>query len=768
MWVHKRFISPICKPPKELKGQLAYLQRKTSNLSSIYGSACSSIPPLIFGMLTSDVGVDKLLFSSISIFILIWLIRIQSYRLASYFCASAIFAAFLLLWKSPDQLQAYFFPAFGLLTLFGIGVSRTLLTMYFLFVCCIVWFHSQTTMKNFFQTATREEIEAAIQRSLLEMMRIFLNLFCQTLVKSYTQEKLYLKAAVLKQKIAEQNEALKISNNKLQEAVNSREEFILSFSHETRNPLNGIIGNLQILNDMDLPLKIRQVVNKASICTKILKNILLTILDSKKSGHSATDIQLNMTPVDMKLFIDEVSIVCKDLIQGKGLTPIIEVSPSFPSCVLFDSERITQVILNLVSNAIKFTERGSIKLFFGWNSELQSPLVTDYVTANDIPFASRHPDFLKTRRVTVEEKGKLVISVVDTGHGIKRESLETIFEKFAQVNDKIELKRLGLGLGLWICKTIVALHKGEILVDSQENIGSCFTVEIPTSCVPSHSASRTKFPMPTLSIGTHNTSYPRRSKRVLVVEDFPINRVINAEMLKKYGFEEIEIATNGKEAVKTFKKRGLNFFDLITMDLEMPIMKGKEAIMQMRQYERLMKCEPTRIVIISGNAIEKEIKECTDPEGEILADHFLTKPCDYKTLVTTLEHLGFEQPQMNQRPRKKMKVLFADDDFFNLDIMESFASQIGMDYVVAKNGKEAVEVFAKNINDIQMVFLDCEMPIMNGLDACLEIKELMKKTSVSCPVYLVSGMYSNERLPEGFDGCIQKPFDFETFKKIFS
>ena len=127
---------------------------------------------------------------------------------------------------------------------------------------------------------------------------------------------MYLKWAALKKKTSEQNEALKISNEKLQEALNSREEFILSFSHEMRNSLNGLVGNLQVLADMELPLNARQVANKVFTCTKILKNIIITILDSKKWGHSATDMHLSVIPVDMKAFIEDVSTICKDLIHG--------------------------------------------------------------------------------------------------------------------------------------------------------------------------------------------------------------------------------------------------------------------------------------------------------------------------------------------------------------------------------------------------------------------------------------------------------------------
>ena len=321
---------------------------------------------------------------------------------------------------------------------------------------------------------------------------------------------------------------------------------------------------------------------------------------------------------------------------------------------------MTQVIFNLVGNAIKFTLRGSIKLYFGWKpeGEATAALTTEYETVLDTPYKPmggiQQKDYSeKLRKVIAEEKGSLIIKVTDTGSGIKKENQNMIFDKFAQVNDKSELKRLGLGLGLWISKMIASFHRGSILLDSKEGIGSCFTVSIPASCVPLVSAARASISPHKI---TSNTSIQPTNGplRALVVEDFPINQNINAEMLKKCGFQEIEIASNGKEGVEIFKDRGPNFFDLITMDLEMPVMKGKDAILEIRRFERLMLYSPTKIVIISGNAIEKEIKECTDPVGLIQADRFLAKPCDFKTLVATLESIGIEHPVRGDLETEKM------------------------------------------------------------------------------------------------------------------
>lgn len=495
----------------------------------------------------------------------------------------------------------------------------------------------------------------------------------------------------------------------------------------------------------------------------------------------------------MRNFIEDVSMLCRDLIEGKGLTPLVEITPFFPETLNIDPERITQVIMNLISNSIKFTQTGSIKLSFEWIPDEKNVNELDYqeesslyLTACNDKFSKKFGEgndhynskwFLKSKS---KYPGTLKFAVTDTGIGISKADLERIFEKFAQAESNTELKSLGLGLGLWISKAIVNRHKGQIFVDSKEGSGSSFTVTIPTTtdiastvaaCSSNASSLRlersTLDQLDLLQANTNsNTSSIIRHTKALVIEDCAINQAINKTMLSKFGIEEVMVASNGLEGLKIFKEKGPQYFDLITVDLEMPVMKGKEAIMEIRKWEYEHKLSATKIVIISGNAVEREMQECLNPQGKIRADEFLTKPCDYNQLLQKLNGLGIGKTRKCSSTMTSKKVLVADDDFFNLDIVKSFSAQLGIDYLTAKNGKEAVQIYEAHADDIALILLDNEMPILNGIEACKEIRKLINKREKSARPLIVSlsGHDSDASLKNVFDRCIQKPVTFETYR----
>ena len=169
---------------------------------------------------------------------------------------------------------------------------------------------------------------------------------------------------------------------------------------------------------------------------------------------------------------------------------------------------------------------------------------------------------------------------------------------------------------------------------SKEGEGSCFTATIFTTSKPPYEKE-----MLLATYKSMNNISPNSTLKALVIEDFPINQTINSEMLKKYGFVQVEIGDDGQKGLEIFKSKQPNYFDIITMDLEMPVMKGKEAMMLIRKWETEKNLSPTKIIVISGNAIEREMNECLDRKGSIRADAFLTKPCGYNILSETITRL---------------------------------------------------------------------------------------------------------------------------------
>ena len=789
MKIHKGLVKPLCRPPASMKGNLEYIESKYYNINTVYSMITIHIPSVLSKYLLSGYfALDYLGLVVIQYTVVLSLLKLKAHNALYGFFLLNSFMIYIKFANSKDVLDAFFAPLFGLCHAWARGISKKWLMLYFSFAFLHSWLIVQQKVVLFVQNSSKDEIVRHIQLSFGNMLTTFVAVFSYIFFKVYVQEIIREKWLNLKKKIADQNEALQKTNEQLTKVIEERETFILSFSHETRNPLNGLLGNLHILSDMKLPEDAQKIVNKTQVCSKILKNIVLTILDSRKSGNSATNINLMITPTKMKNFIEDVSMLCRDLIEGKGLTPMVEITPFFPDTLNIDPERLTQVIINLVSNSIKFTQKGSIKLSFEWipgdpntntnnNSSNHRYENSMYLTACNKKFIKKFGEgndhynskwFLKS---TTKTPGTLKFVVSDTGIGISQADLERIFEKFAQAESNNEFKSLGLGLGLWISKAIVQHHKGQIFVDSEEGMGSSFTVTIPTTTGTSLLFERST--QDTSRIQLSGISGSVKYMRALVIEDCAINQAINRAMLNKFGIQEVHIAPNGLEGVKLFKEKGPQYFDILTVDLEMPVMKGKEAIAEIRKWEHEQNLPSTRIVIMSGNAVEREIQECLNPQGKIRADEFLTKPCDYTLFVKKLSGLCVERTSSIHFHMTRKKILVADDDIFNLDIIKNFAKQLRINCLTAKDGREALRLYEQHAEDIAIVLLDHEMPILNGVEACKEIRRFTNenfkiKNSPEPLIYLLSGHDREKSLEKIFDDCVQKPMTFETFKLMMS
>ena len=786
MRLYKLIIRTFCKPPPSMKGDYRYIERKCLNVLILCQLCLSFAPAVISLFVNINYNPKRLLLIAPMYAMMLILMWFRAYRmLTGCLIISGIIVKYNY-WTSVDRGIVFSSPFFALIFTATLIPSKRFLAFVYVLTFSVSYFFIEGRFCEFLLTAPREELVDVFQKSFTSMLMIFSMSFCHLLVGRYMQEKICGKQLALKTTVALQNQELQKMNQDLTKALESRDSFILSFSHETRNPLNGIMGNLHLLSDVEVCPKAKMYLQRANICAKILNNILLTILDSRRTGQSAVDIILKPQQIDMAVFIQEIWTLCREIIRTKAITPILEVSPRFPRWLVFDPERITQVAMNLVSNAMKFTQKGYIRLSFDWKPENEGAVdrrnETVFFTSlgkqrgneggKDYNCGYNSDWFHKPQR---EEKGSLVISVEDTGCGIKKEHQKIIFEKFSQVTADAELKSLGLGLGLWIAKTIIKLHGGEITLKSEEGVGSCFTGTVATVANPYEGEKRSMKQLE--STEKPHLEYKQSMLRALIVEDSPINQKIHSELLKKCGFTHIEVAADGQEGVSLFKKRGKNYFDLVTMDLEMPVMKGKKAITLMREWETDIGARPTKIIVISGNAVDKEVNECLDPKGDIRADAFLTKPCSYKTLTDTLLKLK-ASPNRSIEVRgtsgsivsmeKRPKILLADDDYFNIDVLIAYAERMNLKYVVARDGVEAYDIFEAQGESIDMVLLDYSMPVMKGPEASEKIRKKISGKR-KCPIYLLSGMDRvTDEEAKKFDGIIQKPLTFEKFDEVVS
>lgn len=445
---------------------------------------------------------------------------------------------------------------------------------------------------------------------------------------------------------------LELKNTKISLDLEEQQRiFLLGFSHELRNPLNSLLGNLQLVLLEDLPEKIKQKLSTCRLCGDLLLNLINNILDRGKAD--VDDLELEPTEILTSSVISKLWGVSSLLIRERGLEGVLRVDKNLPYCVKLDSYRITQIILNLISNSVKATSNGTITITYDWiskESEVNerffspNPYFSDdfdeglYDKEEEIAvlqqkyftLSTSGQDHAEQKFLLYPEKdaGILKISVKDTGCGIKPEVLGKIFDL-----DKIKKdKRLATGLGLYINSQICTKMKGKIMGFSQLGKGSNFVVCLPI--MPGEVKSVRKMSSLTKIV-------TRQNCKVLIVDDMNFNNQVMRSYFERLQVKQIDEAKDGLQAFHMYKhsvEKG-NPYDLITMDVEMPVMDGMTASKNIRDFESEKRLEPCSIVMVSGNCGESVIRECLNERGGVKAQGFLKKPVCFHVMEETFNSM---------------------------------------------------------------------------------------------------------------------------------
>lgn len=392
----------------------------------------------------------------------------------------------------------------------------------------------------------------------------------------------YLDYRKLNKKLFDSNEQLKIANIKSEEASLLKSQFLSNVSHELRTPLYGVIGMADIIESEHIELKR----NKYFNALKFSSNYLLSLINDVLNVYKIEDTKFELIYENVEIR-KEISVIRESLgiiAKSNKNELIIEVSDEVPQFIKTDLTRFSQILINLISNSLKFTKKGVVSI--------------------------------KLQLLEEDSIEKIQIQIEDNGIGIPEEYLDKIFEKFVQVDVNLNEQYKGTGLGLSIVKRLVDLFKGEISVQSTINIGTIFTLKMPYI-----KADEKIIPQQNI---VFNMKKNKKHLKILIVEDNKINQMVTKKLLGK-SEHTCKIAENGLEAISLVEKYK---FDLILMDIHMPVLNGFDASKKIRELGIT-----TPIIALTASDKNEIINEMTI-NG---INDVLVKPFEIKDLQVIIE-----------------------------------------------------------------------------------------------------------------------------------
>lgn len=580
---------------------------------------------------------------------------------------------------------------------------------------------STTVQKEFGQEIVLMYREAVKINTLVTITLVGIVLFFDWKVNNYFES-----TEKLKGELSNTNNELNTKKNELERNLETEELFLLTFSHELKNSLNGLLGNLSLALESVVDPEVFGYLKQAKVCGHILRNFILNILESGKIERSSLQVTYERT--DSSEWFSKLWMITCEIIRNKRLKGFMKISKNVPKFLQIDQQRLFQIVLNLTSNAVKFTKEGQVYFMVDWEDGDETMAQTGEIviernesSSND-DSGERTPCFVKDR----------------SSFGFS----EFAISRGMSIHD----------LGVSISRGVSAHELGVSIPDlGDDEKGDVSTFKIPYA------------------------RSPRNQKDSFLMLDFG-NRSLDSDAFVAHnesstGILKISVIDSGCGMNKDQISKLFQKFSQVGTASEQKFGTGLGLWISKELAEKMNGTIQVKSTPGVGSVFEVRIQTTVLADCPLVHRVSSFLPRKDFNLKWFLQGEELKKAPSLTPSQQKKKVLIADDDAFNIDLMINYLRKLKCDYIVAYNGEELVKAVEDHYDEILLILTDNHMPIMNGIDAIKEIRSyLLLEMKPMLPAYLITGdhkMSENTTLAElGIEKFLSKPIEFHSFKEI--